>query len=106
VPTESLTITIGSDDRSCTVTLAGDLDPVSAPHLEGELQASVFTTDCERLVLDLEAVRFIDSAGLSVILKALKLMRARDGSLVLRKPNPTVSRLLEVTALTGQLVIE
>ena len=44
--------------------------------------------------------------GLRVIIGLLKTMRERDGRLVLRRPSPTVSKLLEITDLTSTLDIE
>ena len=101
-----LRIDTSGDDLTCVVTVAGELDPSTAPQLERELQASVFTSGCERLVIDLAGVRFMDSSGLSVVLNAHKTMRTRDGQLVVRQPSETVRRLLEITALTDELVIE
>ncbi len=52
-----------------------------------------------RLVLDLSAVEFIDSTGLSVLLNGLRLVNQRDGSMALVCTNPTVLRLFQITSL-------
>jgi anti-anti-sigma factor len=105
--TEDLRVDVSAEaDDTCVVTVVGELEPSTAPQLERELQASAFTSNCTRLVIDLTGVTFMDSSGLGVVLNAHKKMRARDGRLVVRQPSRTVQRLLEITALTNQLVIE
>ena len=101
-----LSIETTFDDGTCTVRVAGELDPDTAPKLDGELRDAVQASGCVRLVVDLEAVTFVDSAGLAVLLDALQAMRAREGVLVLRNPSSLVRRLLDITALTDELVVE
>lgn len=105
-PTDRLTVTLTSSPLEIVCVCAGDIDPESAPRLEGELRAALFTSTAPSLVLDLTDVSFMDSSGLRVVIDLHKTMRERSGRLILRKPSPTVSRLLEVTNLTGTLDIE
>ena len=56
----------------------------------------------ERLVLDTQGLRYMDSSGLSVILEAV----TRGRSVVLRNPNVTIRRLIEVTGLTAVILLE
>src|SRR2546423_1000422 len=53
-------------DRGHIVTLSGDLDLDSAAELDAEL--APVAERCRCLTLDLRRVRFLDSAGLQVIL--------------------------------------
>lgn len=90
-----------------TMTVHGDIDPSSVGELEGEIRAALFgAPDASTLALDLADVAFMDSSGLRVLITVHKLMDERRGDLVVRHPSPTVSRLLEVTKLTGNLTIE
>lgn len=51
------------------------------------------------LVLDLRAVEFIDSSGLSVLVSTLKAVQLHNGRVVLLSPSDSVRSLLELTRL-------
>ena len=51
------------------------------------------------LVLDLHAVQFVDSSGLSVLVSALKAVQPQDGRVVLLSPSDGVRSLIELTRL-------
>ena len=106
MPDMHLDIDVTADQDTLTLVLVGEVDAHTAPRLEGEIQAGLFTSGITQLVLDLSAVTFLDSSGLRVVIAAHRSMRERDGSLVLRRPSDTVQRLLEITQLTGELQIE
>ncbi len=57
------------------------------------------------LVLDLTAVNQIDSAGLGVLVGALKRLRARDGQLRLAAATGQVARVLHATGLDKVLPV-
>jgi anti-anti-sigma factor len=64
------------------VGLSGRADSVSAPNLARRLQEAV-SGSAGRLVVDLSEVTYISSAGLSVLLAALKSTGETGGALVL-----------------------
>ena len=95
-------LTIEEGGAHGLLVLRGDLDSHSCQTLAESLNAIDLT---ERLVLDMGAVRFIDSSGLRALLAAHEVRR--DGEpLVLRNPSRAVRRLLEITALTTHLMLE
>lgn len=102
---EPLLISMSSDSGSCVVTLAGELDPHTSPLLEQEIDEGL-NSDVTRLVLDMARLRFIDSSGLRVIIKAFKELDKRGGELVVRSPNQTALRLFEITDLLDHFTIE
>jgi anti-sigma B factor antagonist len=85
------------------VALCGELDVASSQELSDELAELIEggTTD---LVIDLAQLAFIDSTGLSAILRANRSLER--GHLVLREPSPMVRQVLEISGLTGALRIE
>lgn len=89
--------------RELTVKLSGRLDTTTAPKLETELKRSL--DDTERLVLDLEALDYLSSAGLRVLLAAQKVMN-RQGEMIVRKVNETIMEVFEVTGFVDILTIE
>ena len=56
-------------------------------------------TGAPRLILDLEAVSFVDSTGLGSVIAALKMARSSKGDLRLAAPNQQVRVVLELTTL-------
>ncbi len=88
------------DDDPSILVVAGELDTHTAPQLDEHLERVEAGT---HLVLDLAATSFVSSAGLSAMLKAQRRLRADGGSLVIRSPSPSVTRLIELSGL-GELL--
>ena len=86
-----------------TVALAGRLDTTTAPELESALKASV--DGVTTLVLDMEALDYISSAGLRVLLSAQKVMN-RQGEMKVIHANESVMEIFEVTGFSDILNIE
>ena len=86
-----------------TIKLSGRLDTTTAPQLEGELKQS--TAGIEKLVFDFSALEYLSSAGLRVLLSAQKLMN-KQGEMVVRNINETITEIFEVTGFADILTIE
>jgi anti-sigma B factor antagonist len=80
------------------VSVSGEIHLSTAPCFRERLDAIIDAAD-GRLVLDLSAVEFIDSTGLSVLLNALRRLTRAGGAMALVCSNPTVLRLFEITKL-------
>ena len=98
-----MTILKKQDDKTLYLTLAGHLDTLSAPQLEAELKSSLDGADS--LVLDLEGLDYISSAGLRVLLSAHKRMSGKGGMKV-RNVNEVVQEVFSVTGFDDILDIE
>jgi anti-sigma B factor antagonist len=83
------------------VVLSGELDSSNAASLQERL-ASIPPQPAEPLILDLTGMRFMDSAGIAVLIGAT----TRASSVSLRNPSPIIRRVLEATGLTGVFSIE
>ena len=93
------------DDRGVVLALGGELDVVSAPELEQRLD-EVLAEPHDRVMLDLNGLSFVDSAGVSVLIKA-KQRAASDGrTLVLRRPTEQLERVFALVGLANWLAIE
>lgn len=82
--------------------VSGELDLAAASSFETELNR-VLATDAERIVLDLASLEFIDSTGLSVLVRAQQRAHESGRELGLVNPGPQVERLLHLTGLTERL---
>jgi anti-anti-sigma factor len=78
--------------------LSGELDVVSAPVLEQHL-TDVLSQPCARVVLDLNGLSFVDSAGVSVLIKLKQDAQARRRTLVLRRPTEKLERVFALMGL-------
>jgi anti-sigma B factor antagonist len=87
---------------TCTVKLAGELDLAAAPTAEAEILAILM--DGHRLVVvDMGELTFIDSSGISALLR-LEARASRDsGRLVFLRGSAAVQRVLGLCGVDGQL---
>ncbi len=97
---ESIRVLIDADG---TVVAEGDIDLAGGPLLD---TAIMRRESAEPVVIDLEAVQFIDSSGLRSLLSASRRAESRGTTVVLRKPSNGVLRLLSITGTTEQFTID
>ena len=86
-----------------TLALIGRLDTVTAPELEAEI--STILPTAESLVLDMEKLDYISSAGLRVILKTQKALEKKAG-LKLTHVSNEVKEVFDITGFSDFLTIE
>jgi anti-sigma B factor antagonist len=96
-----LNITPSSDDGVPVLSVSGELDMSNVEHMRAAV-ASSGAARTGRLVFELSGLRFIDSAGIAVLLEASESI----GSVSVRSPTPPVRRVIEITGLTEILPIE
>jgi len=92
-----LTLSTREVDGTTVVSVGGEIDVYTAPKLRDKITELV-AAGSHDLVVDLEAVEFLDSTGLGVLVGGLKKVRAHDGSLQLVC---TQDRLLKIFRITG-----
>ncbi len=83
------------------VVLSGELDSSNADSLKERL-ASIPPQPTQQLIFDLTDLRFMDSAGIAVLIGAAK----KASSVSLRNPSPIIRRVLETTGLSNVFSIE
>lgn len=98
-----MNINTTQDGSRLTLTLEGRLDTGSAPQLENVLKSTL--RGVTELELDFAQLAYISSAGLRVLLSAMKLMK-KQGSMVVRNVNETVMEVFEITGFADMLTIE
>lgn len=86
-----------------TLAIEGRLDTLTAPELEYELDNNLGRIN--RLVMDLEKLEYISSAGLRVMLRAQKIM-SRLGGMRVVNANDTVMEVFNITGFADILTIE
>jgi anti-sigma B factor antagonist len=91
-------IDVRDEGEVTLVRLAGDLDAAGVPALTEHLDR-LWSEGRRRFVLDLEGVPFIDSGGLSALVRLFKRVRGQAGGLGLASLQPAVRRVFELTRL-------
>ena len=86
-----------------TVTLEGRLDTTTAPELEESVKANI--EGVKELIFEINALEYISSAGLRVLLATQKIMN-RQGGMKLCRVKDVIMEILEVTGFTDILTIE
>jgi anti-sigma B factor antagonist len=89
----------GSQTRVATV--AGEIDALTAPQLATFLTAQL--TAAQRVVVDLDGVQFLGSAGLAVLFQASELDAQQDRDLRFVCNSRPANRALEITGLRQNL---
>ena len=92
-----LTLSTREVDGTTIVSVGGEIDVYTAPKLRDRITELV-AGGVYQIVIDMEAVEFLDSTGLGVLVGGLKKVRANDGSLELIC---TQDRLLKIFRITG-----
>lgn len=98
-------MTINKDLKGTELVIAleGRLDTITAPELEKELNASL--SGVQALAFDFDKLEYISSAGLRVLLAAQKCMN-KQGTMVVKNVNETISEIFEVTGFNDILTIK
>jgi anti-sigma B factor antagonist len=81
------------------IDVQGEIDMYTAPRLR-ELLIDLVSQGSYQLVVNLDKVGFLDSAGLGVLVGGLKRVRAHDGSLDLVCTQQRILKILKIAGLT------
>ncbi|MBQ7190704.1 MAG: STAS domain-containing protein [Kiritimatiellae bacterium] len=88
-----------SEGARLTIAVSGRVDTVTAPELEAALKFGEATC----VVLDLENVPYMSSAGLRLLLSAHKTMIGKGGEFQIANVQPTVREVLDITGFSDIL---
>ena len=98
-----MTIEIKKNANETVIELVGRLDTTTAPALDKAISEDI--QDAKNLILDLNGLEYISSAGLRVLLTAQKKMQ-KVGSMKVTNVCAEVMEVFEITGFADILVIE
>ena len=102
--TESkLKVSVNKDGDTYTVLVDGRLDTLTSPQLDAELNKII--GNAKKLVLDLDKLAYISSAGLRVLLGAAQQLDGK-GEMVLVHVSEAVHEIFDVTGFIQVFNIE
>jgi anti-anti-sigma factor len=91
-------------DGVICLTIDGRLDADSAPEAEATVKGFL-KAGSQRLLFDLSQMDYISSAGLRVILMAIKELRSKSGKVVLCGLTPYVKEVFDVSNFSSIIPI-
>lgn len=92
---DQLKATVRAESSYTLVTLAGESDATTRQSLRDFLESEV-SKDVRRLIIDLSGLRFMDSAGVHVLVDVRAMLLDRGGELLLVAPQPVVARVMNL----------
>lgn len=92
------------NEDTTQLALVGRLDTTTAPQLNEELK-ELFAQGVSRLVLDMEKLEYISSAGLRELLFAQKSL-ADGGEMIIRNVSDEIMEVFDITGFVDILTIE
>jgi anti-anti-sigma factor len=102
VPSPALSIRAEHQTGAFVISIEGELDLGGCPDLDLALQAAE-QTDAGRVILDIEDLTFIDSAGLSALFEVSRRSATNGNRLQLTRGKGQVADLFRLTALDATL---
>ena len=94
-----MNITAESYGHAVVLNMKGELAEDALSAVRRELQHQLSGKDVVDVVLNLEKVAFIDSAGLEFLLDLQEKLSEKFGQVRLAKPDENVRKILEITRL-------
>jgi len=95
-------VEVREEGQGTVIALSGELDLASSPALEDALER-VLSSDAKIVVIDLRELEFMDSTGLSILVRAHQTAEEQELALHLVNGPPQVQRLLSLTGVGERL---
>lgn len=95
-------VEVRTEGQAAIIVVRGELDLATSPELELQLR-NFADTGNEQLVIDLRELEFMDSTGLSLIVKAHQRLSEEGRRLSIVRGSQQVQRLLDLTGVSERL---
>jgi stage II sporulation protein AA (anti-sigma F factor antagonist) len=96
-------LTIRQSGGALRILLAGEMDHHAARDLFSEIGRTLDDRMPRTCILDLSGVSFMDSSGLAIILRTMRLMAESGGTLLVENPQKQPEKVLSAAGL-GRVV--
>lgn len=95
---------VRSQGKATIIAVSGELDLASSPALQEELDG-VAASNSDLLIIDLRGLDFMDSTGLSVLVRAHQRAEEQGRRLAIVKGPQQVQRLLSLTGVADRMTV-
>jgi anti-sigma B factor antagonist len=99
-----LNVSVSSLASWTVLRVSGEIDMATCPQLRQEIVGQISQGNLQ-LVIDLDAVDFIDSTGLGVLIGGLKRARSQGGDLRVSGVDERLERIFDLTGLRDVLAV-
>ena len=97
-------VEVANKGEAAIIAVSGELDLASSPALEEELERAS-ASDSSLVIVDLRGLEFMDSTGLSVLVRAHQRATENSQRFGLVNGSQQVQRLLSLTGVAERLVL-
>ena len=95
---------VHNEQTATVIAVSGELDLASSPALQEELDRAQ-SANAQLLIIDLRELDFMDSTGLSVLVRAHQRADEQGRQLAMVKGPQQVQRLLSLTGVADRLTV-
>ncbi len=99
-------IDVRTSSKETVVFLSGEIDHHNAAFLRRGIDELIREKKPKKLVLDMSAIRFMDSSGLGLIMGRLSLVKNMGGDLIVRNPSEGILRICRLAGMERIVKIE
>jgi anti-anti-sigma factor len=99
-----LDVEVRDGDQAVLIGVSGELDLASSPGLEQELESRA-ASGAQLVIVDLRQLEFMDSTGLSVLVRGHQRATERGQRFAVVKGPQQVQRLLSLTGVADRLTL-
>ena len=100
----NFSVDVQDGEQAVLIGVSGELDLASSPELERELERGTASA-AELLIIDLRKLEFMDSTGLSVLVRAHQKATQSGKRFAIVKGPQQVERLLSLTGVAERLTV-
>jgi anti-sigma B factor antagonist len=97
-------VEVSTKGEASVISVSGELDLATSPGLEVELDR-VTASECSVVIVDLSELEFMDSTGLSVLVRAHQRSQESGKRFGLVNGSQQVQRLLNLTGVAERLTL-
>lgn len=87
-------------DSCLVVCISGDIDHHTAAEIRSAADPEIERIMPTMLIFDFEAVSFMDSSGIGLILGRQRLMESLGGTVAVKNPSPAVRKIITLAGLS------
>ena len=87
------------ENSALKVTLSGELDEYTASCTREELDTIFAKSVCNKIIIDLSELTFMDSTGIGVLIGRYKKMKNNNKQIYILNPNRQIEKIFEMSGL-------
>lgn len=100
----NITMNMNEEQDRLFMKIEGRLDTKTAPDLEEKVNQAM--EKVSSIVMDFTELEYVSSAGLRVLLRTHKAMKAKKGGMIIRGANEEVQEVFTITGFSDILKLE